>query len=223
MKLVSVAVLTILATACSRDDHDTVWWNNRATIIDLTNQLELARYRASRLPDSPAPLQTDSPDLAALDLEVKSLRSLLPALHHEVDALTTGWDQFRRDMLASRRSLLPHLPMTSQSIRSFSLLPFLTSAALLSIASCGENSELVKKHGEQQAEIARLRGEIALIEERLKSLPPDRSAELESALEASRRLEAEHTILAAEVSELEARRDSLKRDYEEYRAKYAVR
>jgi septal ring factor EnvC (AmiA/AmiB activator) len=99
-------------------------------------------------------------------------------------------------------------------------LTFVFSALLF---SCGEDPELVRKHGEQEAEIAKLTGELALMEERMKYLPADQSAELAAAEQETRKLEADHKKLAEEVADLEAESEELKDQYEKYRVKYTVR
>lgn len=96
-------------------------------------------------------------------------------------------------------------------------------ASCMFVISCGEDPELVRKHGEQEAEIAKLKGEITLLEERLKYLPPDHSEDLKATEAEAMKLEAEHKQLEAEVAKLEAEHDALKKQYEDYRRKYAVR
>ncbi len=89
--------------------------------------------------------------------------------------------------------------------------------------SCGDDPELVRKRKEQDLEIARLRGEVALVEEKLRNLPPDRSAELAEAREQAEQQKAEVERLEAEIAELEARKRSLESEFEDYRRKYVVR
>jgi septal ring factor EnvC (AmiA/AmiB activator) len=114
--------------------------------------------------------------------------------------------------------------MTFHSIRIMTHLTRYGAAALcMFVISCNEDPELVRKHGEQEAEIAKLEGEITLMEERIKYLPPDQSSELAAAEQETRKLEAEQKQLADEVARLEEERDALKQQYEEYRRKYAVR
>jgi len=50
-------------------------------------------------------------------------------------------------------------------------LPLLLSSLPLVLGACRENPELVRKREEQRAEIKRLEGEIALIDEKLKAIP----------------------------------------------------
>lgn len=97
------------------------------------------------------------------------------------------------------------------------------TALCMFVISCNEDPELVRKHGEQEAEIAKLKGEITLMEERLKYLPPDQSSELAAAEQETRKLEAEQKQLADEVTRLEEEKDELKQQYEDYRRKYNVR
>ncbi|QTN31350.1 hypothetical protein HZ994_03060 [Akkermansiaceae bacterium] len=96
-------------------------------------------------------------------------------------------------------------------------------SACLLFVSCGEDPELVRKHGEQEAEIAKLKGELALAEERLKNLPEDKTSELKAAESETRALQAEHTKLTQEVADLEAEHKSLREEYEAYQRKYALR
>lgn len=96
-------------------------------------------------------------------------------------------------------------------------------AAILLLTACGEDPILVKKHGEQQAEIAKLAGELALIEERMKNLPPDQSAALNKTAAESVKLEAERSRLSGEVEALEAEHRELLQKYEDYKRKYAIR
>ncbi len=97
-------------------------------------------------------------------------------------------------------------------------------AASLILSSCGgEDPKLVKRHGEQQAEIARLNGELALLQERLKNLPPDQSNELSKTVEVSEKLEEERSRLEGEVVVLEAEHKELVEKFEDYKRKYAIR
>lgn len=101
----------------------------------------------------------------------------------------------------------------------FSLTIF---AASLLLPSCGEDPALVQKRRKQEIEITRLRAELALMEERLKSLPPDRTEDLVSAQAEEKRLEAKRKDLAAEVERLTAEEKSLQEQYAAYKKKYAV-
>jgi septal ring factor EnvC (AmiA/AmiB activator) len=95
--------------------------------------------------------------------------------------------------------------------------------AAVALSSCGDNPELVEKRERQNAELAQLRGELALVEEKLKNMPPDRSEELAEARAESANQEAELARLNAEIMELEARRKAIDAEFQEYRRKYAVR
>jgi len=97
-------------------------------------------------------------------------------------------------------------------------------AASLILSSCGgEDPKLVKRHGEQQVEIARLTGELALLQERLKNLPPDQSKELSKTVAESAKLEVERTRLEGEVVVLESEHKELLEQFEDYKRKYAIR
>ena len=95
--------------------------------------------------------------------------------------------------------------------------------AVLCFASCGDDPKLVEKRDKQRAEIARLKGEIALIEEKLKNMPPDVSAEVETARKRADEQAAEVAKLEAEVAELEARKRALQAEFDSYRAKYQLK
>ena len=93
----------------------------------------------------------------------------------------------------------------------------------LSVTSCGDDPKLVEKREQQRAEIARLKGDLALIDEKLKNLPPDVSSELAEAKQVSAKQAGEITALEAEVAELEARKRSLQDEFTAYQAKYRVK
>ncbi|MBC7980074.1 MAG: hypothetical protein H7Y36_05880 [Armatimonadetes bacterium] len=101
-------------------------------------------------------------------------------------------------------------------------LSLLTIISSLLVMAC-EDPALVKQRGEQEAEIAKLRGELALVQERLKNLPPDQSNELDAATVESERLEQQHKQLTEEVAKLEAEHKQLQQQYEAYQAKYDIR
>ena len=74
-----------------------------------------------------------------------------------------------------------------------------------------------------QAEITRLRGELALIEEKLSSLPPDVSTELAEARKVSEAQSAEVAALESEVATLEAKKRSVQKEFEAYQTKYQIK
>lgn len=96
---------------------------------------------------------------------------------------------------------------------------------LLSVccASCSDDPKLVEKREKQKAEISRLKGELALIDEKLKNLPPDVSGQLDEAKKLSEKQTAEVAALETEVADLEARKRSLQGEFEDYQAKYQVK
>lgn len=92
-----------------------------------------------------------------------------------------------------------------------------------SSASCGDDPKLVEKREKQKAEISQLKGELALIDEKLKNLPPDVSEELAETRKRSETLTAEATALEAEVAALEAKKRSLQDEFEAYQVNYQVK
>lgn len=104
---------------------------------------------------------------------------------------------------------------------------FHRSAALvallcLSVISC-DDPKLVEKREKQKAEIARLKGEVALIEERLKNLPLDVTADLAAARQLSEKQAVEVAALENEVAGLERRKRSLHAEFDAYKVKYQVK
>jgi chromosome segregation ATPase len=100
---------------------------------------------------------------------------------------------------------------------------FLAVAAALSCASCGDDPKLVEQREKQKSEITRLKGELALIDEKLKNLPPDVSAELAEAKKLSETQNAEIAALEAEVSGLEDKKRALESEFQSYQVKYQVK
>ena len=84
-----------------------------------------------------------------------------------------------------------------------SLIPILIAFAC---ASCGEDPKLVEKHEKQKAEVARLKGELALVEEKLKNMPADVSEDLEKAKKQAGEQAAEAAGVGKENPPPEARK-----------------
>ena len=93
----------------------------------------------------------------------------------------------------------------------------------LCCSSCGDDPKLVEKREQQKAEIARLKGELALVDEKLKRLPPDVSKELADARALSIKQSAVVAALEAEVATLESRKKELESEFQAYQAKYQVK
>jgi chromosome segregation ATPase len=94
---------------------------------------------------------------------------------------------------------------------------------LLSLCSCKENPELLRKREEQRAEIKRLEGELAVIEEKLKDIPPDRTKELLLAKAEADTQASEIETLEKEVATLDAKKKELEAKFADYRRKYPVK
>ncbi len=93
----------------------------------------------------------------------------------------------------------------------------------LACTSCGDDPKLVEKREKQKAEISRLKGELALIDEKLKNLPPDVSTELSEAKQLSEKQSAEVVGLEAEVAALEVKKRTMQSEFDAYQAKYQVK
>lgn len=99
----------------------------------------------------------------------------------------------------------------------------LAAASAAILASCGDDPELVAKREKQKAEITKLNGELALVQEKLKNLPPDVSADLEKAKKQSEQQSAEIATLEKEIAELQGRKRALQTEFDEYRVKYQTK
>jgi septal ring factor EnvC (AmiA/AmiB activator) len=89
--------------------------------------------------------------------------------------------------------------------------------------SCGEDPKMVEKRDRQQAEITRLKGEIALIDEKLKSMPPDVGEELEAARKRTAEQTSTLAELEKEIAALEAKKRAIQTEFDSYRAKYQLK
>lgn len=91
------------------------------------------------------------------------------------------------------------------------------------LVSCGEDPKLVAKVEQQKAEISKLRGEIALVDEKLKNLPPDVSSELAITRELADKQNTEVAALEKEIETLEQRKASLQSEFDTYKIKYQLK
>ena len=94
--------------------------------------------------------------------------------------------------------------------------------AIACIAS-SDDPKLVEKREQQKAEIIRLKGELTLIEEKLKNMPPDMSVELDKTNKEAKQQATEVAGLEAEVAALQARKRSLQDEFDSYRVKYPIK
>ncbi len=102
--------------------------------------------------------------------------------------------------------------------------PFpLVALSLLTFVSCGEDPKLIDKREKQKIEITQLKGDVALIDEKLKNLPPDVSSELAAIKQVSEKQSADVAKLEAEVASLDARKRTLQSEFDAYRVKYQMK
>jgi SMC interacting uncharacterized protein involved in chromosome segregation len=92
----------------------------------------------------------------------------------------------------------------------------------LILVSCGDDPELGKKREQQRQEIERLKGEIAIKEEMINSLPPDRTRELQAAQEKAEIQTKEVEKMEEEIASLERKKRLLEKEVEDYKKKYPV-
>ncbi len=105
----------------------------------------------------------------------------------------------------------------------FSNRPCCLALLLALVATSCSDPKLVEKREKQRVEISRLKGELALINEKLKNLPPDVSEQLAQAKALSDKQAAEVVTLEAEIAGLEAKKRSLQGEFEAYQVKYQVK
>ncbi len=94
--------------------------------------------------------------------------------------------------------------------------------AAIALPSC-ESPELTQKRDAQLLEITRLKGELVLMEEKVKNLPEDRSIELRQVTQEADAKSEELAKLEEEVAALEAKKAALEKEFEDYKRKYAIR
>ena len=92
--------------------------------------------------------------------------------------------------------------------------------AFLFLPSCGDDPELVARKEKQKTEIANLRGEIALLEEKLRDMPEDVSVQLEEAKKKEIEQKEEIERLESEIKDLQKQKRRLGSEFDTYRAKY---
>jgi molecular chaperone GrpE (heat shock protein) len=108
-------------------------------------------------------------------------------------------------------------------MKSHVFLYLLLALFALFFSSCGDDPKMVEKREKQKAEISRLKGELALIEEKMKNQPPDVSDNLAEAKKIFEKQTAEVSGLEGEVADLESRKRSLQADFDAYKAKYEAK
>jgi outer membrane murein-binding lipoprotein Lpp len=96
------------------------------------------------------------------------------------------------------------------------------AAFAITLSSC-DSPELVQKRDQQAIEITKLRGEVAVLEERLKDLPPDRTSDVAAIEEETKKQQSEISKLESEIKDLETKKESVQKDFDEYKRKYVIR
>lgn len=103
------------------------------------------------------------------------------------------------------------------------LIPFLIVAAFGAVLSSCDSPELVRKRDQQALEITKLKGELSVVEERLKDIPPDRTEDLSVIEQEAKTQQEEITKLEGEIKDLEAKKESVEKEFQEYKRKYVIR
>lgn len=109
-----------------------------------------------------------------------------------------------------------------QRLKSCAHLVTAISLAAL-VTSCGEDPELLRKYEKQKAEIIGLEGELALLNEKLKRAPKDRSDELEELKAQTEAEKAKIIALEEALASLKDERRDLEEELADFKRKYPLR
>lgn len=103
-RIPQIIALQCVVLSCSAEEEDAVYWDRRCEIIQISQKIELGRYRLSQL----APSIPDEPlaDLPSLEARRNSLQLKKNQLRDAVGKLRECWDEFRRETLATTRAEL---------------------------------------------------------------------------------------------------------------------
>jgi septal ring factor EnvC (AmiA/AmiB activator) len=96
-------------------------------------------------------------------------------------------------------------------------------ALCLVFGACSDDPALVREREAQKVEISKLEGELALLEEKLEQVPPDRSEEVVQLKADVETNKAQIAEVEAEIEALEREKDKLEKEHEAYRRKYVLR
>jgi hypothetical protein len=103
------------------------------------------------------------------------------------------------------------------------LRPAALALLCVSISSCGDDPELVRKREEQKAELRLLDGELKILQEKISQIPPDRSTEISKLKQESELQQQDISKLELEIEALQKEKAQVEKDHEAYRRKYVVR
>jgi len=96
-------------------------------------------------------------------------------------------------------------------------------SACFSFSSCGDDPALVRKREEQKTEIRLLDGELKILQEKIASLPPDRTTEVAKLKQDSELQQEQIATLETEIEGLRKKKTEIEKEHEAYRRKYVVR
>ena len=100
--------------ACTGDKRDSAWWANEKTIIELRNDIQLAKYNVQQMPSEKFADTTDSAESCSdLRDEVSALSISKNRLSGEILEMKNNWEGFRRSILGERRSKTTGLTFNS--------------------------------------------------------------------------------------------------------------
>jgi chromosome segregation ATPase len=92
----------------------------------------------------------------------------------------------------------------------------------LSLNSCGDDPELVTKREQQRAEFSKLQGELSILQERMETIPQDRSKELAELKQTVEDNRSQIATLEREIESLEKEKAEIEKQHQAYRRKYVA-
>jgi septal ring factor EnvC (AmiA/AmiB activator) len=93
----------------------------------------------------------------------------------------------------------------------------------VAMSSCGDDPELVRKRDEQRAEIAKLNGQLELLQEKMEQIPPDRGAKIEELKLQAEENRTQIAALEAEIEGLQKQKADVEKQHQAYRRKYVAK
>lgn len=94
--------------------------------------------------------------------------------------------------------------------------------SLIALTSCGGDPQLVKKRQEQNHEIARLEGELEMLQENLRRFPADCTTELDQMKETVKKQIEELEELENQMQQMEQKTRKAQEELERYQKNYPI-
>jgi hypothetical protein len=92
----------LLLASCEPSAEDAVSWNNKKTIIELQNRITLLSYKSEQLASKEQNISSEA-DAEKLHQQISAMLVEKRNLNKQITELRSGWDEFRKSILESRR------------------------------------------------------------------------------------------------------------------------